>query len=318
MIDAGTDIPSIIDIEEHLAAREGSILPVLELTVLRNVVIEPIEPYLRYFADGMGFAAKVHLGQFDNLLQEAIDGAPELLHKDIDVVFVFAPLSALSPLLDRQMASLSSVQIEEEIMRLKTLFNAIVDGIRKQTGAMILWHGIETPVFPTLGIQDAQLPFGQAATTRLLNDALREKLGSIANGYLVSMDACLSRLGARRFYDPRYWLIAKSPYARDGLAEIAHEDFKFIKALKGKTKKCLVLDCDNTIWGGVVGEDGLDGIKLGQDYPGLAYIEFQKEIVSLYHRGVIVTICSKNNEADVWEVFEKHPDMVIGRKHIAA
>jgi HAD superfamily phosphatase (TIGR01681 family) len=127
----------------------------------------------------------------------------------------------------------------------------------------------------------------------------------------------VARLGLSHFYDSRYWHIGRAPFTRQALREIAIEDFKFIRALKGKAKKCLVLDCDNTLWGGIVGEDGLTGIKLGQSYPGSAYYEFQQEILNLHHRGVILALCSKNNEEDVWEVFRRHPDMILREEHIA-
>jgi FkbH-like protein len=131
------------------------------------------------------------------------------------------------------------------------------------------------------------------------------------------MNRCLMNVGAKRFYDPRYWHIAKAPYAREALQEIANEAFKYIRPLRGKNKKCLILDCDNILWGGIIGEDGLAGITLGKTHPGSAYYEFQQEIVNLYHRGIILALCSKNNEADVWEVFDQHPDMVLRREHIA-
>jgi len=83
-------------------------------------------------------------------------------------------------------------------------------------------------------------------------------------------------------------------------------------------KKCLVLDLDNTLWGGVLGEDGISGVKMSGDYPGNAFMYFQKALVGLANSGVILTVCSKNNEADVTELWEKNPFVIIGPKHIAA
>ena len=80
--------------------------------------------------------------------------------------------------------------------------------------------------------------------------------------------------------------------------------------------KVLVLDCDNTLWGGVVGEDGVKGIVLGQDGIGIAYVDFQKEIVRLTNNGVVVVLASKNNDKDVWDVFDHHSEMKLKREHI--
>ena len=85
-----------------------------------------------------------------------------------------------------------------------------------------------------------------------------------------------------------------------------------------KRRKCLVLDLDNTLWGGVLGEDGMDGIRIGGDYPGKAFRYFQEALLELSKSGVILTVCSKNNEADVVEVWEKHPEMVLRKEQFAA
>lgn len=91
-----------------------------------------------------------------------------------------------------------------------------------------------------------------------------------------------------------------------------------IAQIKGQRKKCLVLDLDNTLWGGILGEDGIDGIKIGGDYPGNAFLYFQEGLQQLANDGVILTICSKNNETDVLEAWEKNPFIVIKQDKISA
>ena len=208
--------------------------------------------------------------------------------------------------------------MQNEVRRIQETITNILTGIRKQTDGMILWHGFEIPLYPGLGIWDSQIPAGQAGVIPELNNFLRTALRSVPNAYYVDLNLCLARVGGKAFYDERYWHIGRAPYSREALCEIASEDFKFIRSLKGKSKKCLVLDCDNVLWGGIIGEDGLSGIKLGKTYPGSPYYEFQQEVVNLYNRGILIALCSKNNAEDVWEVFRTHPDMVLKEKHIAA
>ena len=208
-------------------------------------------------------------------------------------------------------------KIESEFNRVKENIESVLSGIRKKTNVMILWQGFELPPYPVLGILDSQSPNGQYALINDLNEYLRDRLGDQRNAYFVDLNLCMARLGANRFYDPRYWHIGRAPFSREALREIALENFRYIRPLKGKNKKCLVLDCDNTLWGGIIGEDGLAEIKLGKTYPGTAYYEFQQEILNFYNRGIILALCSKNNEDDVWEVFRKHPDMVLKEEHIA-
>ncbi len=90
------------------------------------------------------------------------------------------------------------------------------------------------------------------------------------------------------------------------------------EALAGRRKKCLVLDLDNTLWGGIIGEDGMQGIQIGGDYPGNAFSLFQKQLLELSKTGVILTLCSKNNESDVLEVLEKNPFLTLRQEHFAA
>lgn len=91
-----------------------------------------------------------------------------------------------------------------------------------------------------------------------------------------------------------------------------------LDSLALKRKKCIVLDLDNTLWGGVLGEDGINGIKIGGDYPGKAFAFFQKSLLQLSKSGIILTVCSKNNEADVLEAWDKNPFMVLKKEHFAA
>jgi len=309
---------SYSEIQEYLNKLDTSKLPELRISILRNVMVEPIEPYYRYLAGRLGFNARVSFGNYDNVFQEAVGGDSALLGPDTDNVVVFLRLEGLSWELARNFNALSGEQIQAEVERIKEFIAGVLSGIRSQTAAMTLWHSFELPAHPAAGILDSQSGRGQSATIARLNEALRESLKFSGNGYLVDLNLCRLRVGDKDFYDNRYWHIGRAPYSREALREISEEDFKFIRPLKGKNKKCLVLDCDNTLWGGIIGEDGLSGIKLGKTYPGSAYYEFQQEALNLYNRGVILALCSRNDEENVREVFRKHPEMVLREEHIAA
>jgi FkbH-like protein len=304
-------------IQEELSKADLSQLPVFNITVLRNIMLEPVEPYLRHDAYRMGYNAAISFGEYDAIYQDAVGGNAKLLHAKTDCILLFTYLENLSWKLARNFAGLDAPQVQEEIELIHARINATLSGIRRQSDAMILWHSFEVPLEPGLGIFDSQSDTGQLAVIRNLNEFLRTSLNETSNAYFVDINLCLGRIGARNFYDTRYWHLGRAPYTREALREIASEDYKFIRPLKGKNKKCLVVDCDNTLWGGIIGEDGLSGIKLGKTYPGSSYYEFQQEIVNLHHRGIIIALCSKNNEPDVWEVFRKHPDMLLKEEHIA-
>ena len=309
---------SFAEIQRILNRPEVKALPKVRIAVLRNIMVEPLEPYLRYCAMESSLNADIRFGGYDLIVQEAAGASPDLLTGETDAVLVFMRLEGLSWTLARSFASLDAPARESELDRIDQLLASILTGLRQQTNALILFCAFEQPMHPAFGASDAQMPDGQTATIARLNHMLRESLGRHQHAYLLDVNACLARIGSAAFYDQRYWHIGRAPYSRGALRELAAESWKFLRAVKGKQKKCLVLDCDNTLWGGVVGEDGIAGIKLGGAYPGSAYQEFQNEIVNLYHRGVIVALCSKNNEGDVWAVFRQHSDMVLKETHIAS
>ena len=309
---------SYSQIQKALGEANFEGLPSYSIAVLRNIMVEAIDPYLSFSIYRMGFRPVMDFGEYDNIWQEAVGGQGDLLGPDTDCVMVFMKLDSASWDLARRFPSLTRTEIDEETTRVKRTIVDTVHGIRKQTDAMILWHGFEVPPFPAFGIRDSQSADMQVGTIRDLNRHLLETLRQTQNAYFVDMELSVARVGVREFYDHRYWHIGRAPFSLDAMRDIASVDFQFIRAQKGKSRKCLVLDCDNTLWGGVVGEDGLSGIKLDRTHPGSAYYEFQQEIVNLYNRGVIVALCSKNNEEDVWEVFDKHPSMVLKREHISA
>jgi len=307
---------NISQIKKALAHSNFDHNQILNIKILRNVMLEPIEKYYKYFANLNSFNARIQFGGYDQMLQD-INSEKSILNGDIDCVIVFYQLDTASNLLSSRVISLSNTDRTNEIKRIQIFVSNIISGIRQKTNALILWHGFELPVYTAKGIMDDQVGNNMHSVVSKLNSFIKDELASYSSAYYVDMNRCLARLGYEKFYDLRYWQIGKAPYSRYAYQEIAQENMKYVRALNGKNKKCLVLDCDNTLWQGVVGEDGLEGIVVSKDYPGSIYYDFQKEVLNLYDKGVFITVCSKNNEADVMNVFKNHPDMLLREEHIS-
>ena len=310
------NFPALYDLEDCIQNVPDD-LPVFNVTYLRNITLEGIAPFLQYLSLKEGVHLKVRFGDFDGVVQNALQDS-NFIDDSTKVVCVCMSLNKASPRLVEQYGSLSEAEIDTEIDRLLDEASTIIRGVRSKTDAMILWHAFEVPQYPALGVFDYQGSTGQVSKINELNRQVRDVLGCCANSFFLDIGRCIARVGSGEFYDRKFWYYAMAPYARKGLEEIACETMKFIRPLIGKNRKCLVLDCDNTLWGGVLGEDGINGIQLGKSGIGAAYFDFQTEVVNLYNRGVIVCLCSKNNENDVFDVFDKHPDMALEWKHIAA
>ncbi len=170
---------------------------------------------------------------------------------------------------------------------------------------------------PVLGENEHRLPGSRARFIARLNAALRG-LAEEDGVDLLALDDRAARDGIAAWHDPALWHRSKqeiTPLAAPMYGELVA---RLLAAKQGRSAKCLVLDLDNTIWGGVVGDDGLEGIVIGQGSPlGEAYVAFQEHCRELARRGVILAVCSKNDEANALEPFDKHPEMVLRRADIA-
>jgi FkbH-like protein len=150
---------------------------------------------------------------------------------------------------------------------------------------------------------------GPIRRVALMNAALRENLP--AGAYLLDLSEVSGMAGRANFYDMRNYYWTKQPFSEEGLRVLCEHLWAGVRALSSGAKKVIVLDLDNTLWGGVVGETGPLGVALGDSPEGDAFRSFQRMLKGLAKRGVILAIASKNNLADALEVFEKNRDMVL-------
>ncbi len=157
---------------------------------------------------------------------------------------------------------------------------------------------------------------GRMRLVRRMNEALRAALPSGAA--FVDLEAISAGMGRERFYDPRRWFWTKQPFSEEGTLRLCRHLFAAVRALLTGPKKVLVLDLDNTLWGGVVGELGPYGVQLGESPDGEAFRAFQGYCKGLARRGVLLVVASKNNDADAREPFLKNPDMVLKLEDMAA
>ncbi len=147
------------------------------------------------------------------------------------------------------------------------------------------------------------------------NNQLKMLAFENSNVRIVDIDDFYDRYSKPDLLDWRFYYISQMPWNPKLSEPFKKWFFRQIEILEFKRKKCLVLDLDNTLWGGIIGEDGMDGIKIGGDYPGNAFLFFQQSLLELSKNGIILTVCSKNNEEDVFEVWEKHPNIVLRKDH---
>lgn len=144
-----------------------------------------------------------------------------------------------------------------------------------------------------------------------LNFLLMNGSQEVKNVFLMDLNYIEAQYGRAAVYDDKLYYIAKMPLSTAVLPEVARQVTDIVKAISGRIKKCVITDLDNTLWGGVIGDDGLEGIQIGELGLGHAFEEFQMWLKELKSRGIILAVCSKNNEDTAKEPFLKHPEMVL-------
>ena len=277
---------------------------------LRNFTVEGIDPYLKYYLFKLNLKPNIVFGNYDEMRQEILDENSNLHQMRPHLIILSLMLEQLDP--GCLLPNWRSERVKDEIIKL-------FDLLASKSNSLIAVNTFVPPFRPNTGIASLPLLPKQEDEIDGLNTLIRQYVKAHPNQFiLIDWERFIRILGEEKSMDYRYWYTARAPFKKEFNNLYAQEIAKIIKALKGYAKKCLVLDCDNTLWGGVIGEDGLSGIKLDKnDYPGNAYYDFQMSILHLIERGVLVAICSKNNEEDVWSVLDNHPYNLIKRSHLS-
>ncbi len=289
-----------------------------KLAILRSFTVEPIVPLLRAEAFAYGIDLEVHVGDFNTYVQDMLDGQSSLYRFAPNAVVLAARTDQAAPELWRDFADLSPEVARQAAERVARDYEQWIGAFRKQSQAPLIIHSLERPSTPSLGVLDSQSEVGQSGLIRQINRELRRIASEFHGVYTLDYDALVARHGSGHWHDEHKWLTARLPIAAGRLLQMAREWMRFIVPLGGRTAKVLVVDLDNTLWGGVIGEDGMSGIKVGPEYPGAAYQALQRALLDLSRRGILLAVCSKNNLDDAMEALEKHPGMLVHAKHFAA
>ena len=191
----------------------------------------------------------------------------------------------------------------------------VLSGLSPQTTLLV--HNLARPNLSAFGTLEDNSSYSAGAVIDHFNAQLRQLAGRDQRVKVTDYAGFVAMRGQQALVDDRLWYLARMRLGRAGLEQLAQLYGRYLSALFLPRRKCLVLDLDNTLWGGVLGEDGAAGIAIGQEGIGLAYREFQLALKALAHRGVLLAVASKNNTTDAIEVLDQHPEMVLRRNDFA-
>jgi FkbH-like protein len=290
----------------------------LRVGLLSSFSIEFIKGPLSVLAFLNGIELEIYISSFGQYQQEIRDANSGLYAFSPDVVILSVEGSDWLPEIYNAYIDGLTVGFDESLVKFREQLHLLIRVFRTHCASTLLVNNLSAPVWPQLGILDGRVGVGQAQLILRANESLASLCRENRGVFAVDYAGLVARTGALAWYDERMSHYAKSPIAMEMLPILAGEYVKYFRGLAGLSKKCLVLDLDNTLWGGVLGEDGPSGIQLGAVYPGSAYLAFQREILNLHKRGILLAIASKNNAADVEEMFANHPSMLLKKEFFAA
>lgn len=280
-------------------------LPDLRIGISATYTAEPIEPYLGVnliLSDNI--LADIKFADYGQLIQTCLDPKSQFDNHLPDVIILFWRMEDL----------VSDTDSQNEMETKLGLFTSSLGNLVSNFKGMVI---VAEPFLQTNSFT-REINFSKPHRMSTLwhkvlfeihsLSAKNENLRSFANSQVISE--------AIRVFDNTKQLLYRQPYTENFYRWQASGISRIVIARKKEPKKCVVVDCDNTIWGGIVGEDGLSGIQISQDMPGLAFSRFQQQLVELSKSGVFVALCSKNNPDDVWEVFNSHDGMKLKEENI--
>jgi FkbH-like protein len=288
------------------------------LAILRSFTVEPLVPLLRAAAFSAGIDITVHLSDFNAYAQEILDPGSALYTFKPDAAFLAVQTRDIAPDLWKAFADLDASQVRSALSRVTGEFRQWVTAFRQNSQAQLVIHDFEEPGFPANGVLDSQDVHGHRHSIEQINQDLRAIAKEQTGVFILDYDSLTARHGRDAWHNEHRWLTVRLPFSGSSIIHLVDEWMRFLHPLTGKIAKCVVVDLDNTLWGGIIGEDGMDGIHLGPEHPGAAHEELQRSLLDLRRRGILLAICSKNNPEDAFEVLNNHPGMKLQPEHFSA
>jgi FkbH-like protein len=285
--------------------------PKLRIALLSDAATQQFVPLLRVLFHRCGVDVSVYEGPFDCIQLEAINPKSGLYQFQPAIIVLLNSAQALRTAFGKRVSDAG------EFLRDKSSeLLAVWDAIHSHTSAVILQSTFALPYDRHFGNFDRKTAGSLASVVHSLNAFIGEQARSRSGVLVNDIDSVASWIGRRFWFDDRLWDMAKTFCAPEHLPAAARNIVDIVMATRGRAVKCVVLDLDNTLWGGVIGDDGLDGIVLSAHGDGEAHFRLQLFLKELLKRGILLAVASKNEMRNALLPFEKHPDMALRREDI--
>jgi FkbH-like protein len=277
----------------------------LKTFIVRSVTLEPVLPFLKMEAALHGLLLEIEMGGYGSYVDDMLNPEGALSRFDPELVFVVLDLEDVAGALPQLCADGRGAGVEHEINAAADRLAQTLRAVRTRSHARMVVQGFVVPDQSSLGeVGEANLRWSLGRAVEGLNERIAAICRSVPDCAFFDVDRVAARFGRREWRDMRLFLSSRLAVAADAFGPYARGLARSAAALYRAPRKVLCTDLDNTLWGGVLGEEGPDGIATGSAFPGICYLEYQRYLKQLAARGILLAAVSKNNEADVVEAFE--------------
>ncbi|MBF0383944.1 MAG: HAD family hydrolase [Magnetococcales bacterium] len=299
---------------QNIPAEKLSLTPV-RIGIVATTTMDQFVDVFRFYLTLMGLEPTFHVARFNTLHQTVLDPQDSLYSFKPDIVWLFTShrdvMFEISPGAGLQ-------EVEQSIVAALSRFQVLWDALKANSSAIIVQNNADLPMERLFGNYSGNTLWSRSGLLQRFNIAMAAAASSEAGLTIFDLDHISSIFGKSRWQDESYWYNSKHGFSLDAIGITAYRAASLVRGIKGLSKKCLILDLDNTLWGGVIGDDGVEGIHLGNgSADGEAFMDFQAYLKSLKERGVILAVCSKNQEENARIPFEQHAEMRLKLEDIA-
>jgi FkbH-like protein len=286
--------------------------PLLRAALLADTSAQLLATALRGFAVHQGFALDLFEGEFDQIEMPVLDPASALHAFRPETVIIYLAAEKIRAKFGTHSIAGRDSFAADFSSRVRTLHETL-----SARGYQTIFFNLADPGDAVFGNYGNKVSWSLQNQIRLANVELSRLAREASDFHVFDLAALQSAVGRAALFDPKLYFTAKFALTPDILPLVARDLVKMLTVRKGAFLKCVILDLDNTLWGGVIGDDGLDRIQIGDLGLGPAFDAFQSWLKQLRDRGIVLAVCSKNNEAIAREPFLKHPDMLLRLEDIA-
>lgn len=278
------------------------------VAILSGSTVGQMKVMLELFLLNQGIHPVLYEGQYNNFYEESVFESAELSEFKPDVIYIHTTVRNIQ---EWPLAGDSTNQVKEKMEQQIHRFVQIWENLWQKTGAIIIQNNFEMLPYRVMGNMDRVHITGRQSFLEELNQRLVQEIQKKDYVFLNDIHYLSAYYGLENWFDDSSWYAFKYAFSPDAIPITAYNISNIVKSYFGKNKKAIVVDLDNTLWKGVIGEDGVEGIELGIETPeGMMYSEFQEYLKNVRDRGILLNISSKN-EAGAAELGFSHPSSVL-------